>query len=164
GNPDGPTAVGAPPAAMVPGSRMVLSRMKPLPSDAGLSVAPPARARLRAAWWWPALAARLARGLGTGPAARRCAFVIPGMAHAQLLAGHPHLLQVLEHFGRHALRQVDQAVIVADVDAADVTAFQVRLVGDRADDVARLHTVHVANLDAEGLRLEALLGRGCRPW
>src|SRR5690606_776487 len=46
---------------------------------------------------------------------------------------------------------VNQAVVVADVDAADVAALQVRLVGDRANDVARLHAVHVADFDAEGL-------------
>src|SRR5690606_20536649 len=38
-----------------------------------------------------------------------------------------------------------------DLDPADVLRLDVGLVGDRADDVARLHAVVVADLDAEGL-------------
>src|SRR6185437_4599191 len=72
------------------------------------------------------------------------------LVDAQLLLHHPYLLQVLEHFLRHAVGQVDQAVVVADAEAADVLAFQPRLVGDRADDIARLHAVLVADLDAVG--------------
>src|SRR5690606_27125820 len=77
-----------------------------------------------------------------------------GQAHAQRPAGDPHLLKVLEQLGRHALRQVDQAVVAADVDAADVTRFQFGLVGDRADDVARLDAMLVADVDAKGLLAE----------
>src|SRR6185437_9576991 len=72
------------------------------------------------------------------------------LVDAQLLLHHPYLLQVLEHFLWHAVGQVDQAVVVADAEAADVLAFQPRLVGDRADDIARLHAVLVADLDAVG--------------
>ena len=57
-------------------------------------------------------------------------------------------------FLRHAFGQVDQAVVVADVDAADETAFQLGLVGDGADDVARLDAVRVADLDAEGFHAD----------
>src|SRR5690606_2689146 len=90
------------------------------------SVPAPARARLRASR--RRLAAWLAGcGPGAGLAARRGARVLVGATHAQLLSGHPHLLQVLEHLARHALGQVDQAVVVADVDAADEAAFQVEI-------------------------------------
>jgi nicotinate-nucleotide adenylyltransferase len=75
---------------------------------------------------------------------------------AQLLAGHPDLLQVLEDFRRHAGGQVDEAVVALDVDAADVLAVEAGFVGDRADDVARLHAVVVADFDAE--RLETFVG------
>src|SRR5690606_36624074 len=81
-------------------------------------------------------------------------------ADAQLLAGDPDLLQVFEHLARHPLGQVHEAVVLADVDAADVAAFQVGLVGDRADDIGRLHAVHVADLDPERLHREP--GRGVR--
>src|SRR4029077_19479186 len=67
-----------------------------------------------------------------------------------LLARNPHLLQDLEHVRRHAFGQIDESVILADVDAADVLAVQARLVGDRADEVAGLHAVVVADFDAEG--------------
>src|SRR5690606_34089980 len=52
---------------------------------------------------------------------------------------------------RHALGQVDEAVVLEDLDPADVLRVQLGLVGDRAHDVARLHPVVVADLDAEGL-------------
>src|SRR5690606_19634396 len=55
---------------------------------------------------------------------------------------------------RHAFGQLDQAVVVADVDAADVAAFQVGLVGDGADDVGRLDAVRVADFDAEALHAD----------
>src|SRR5512133_981878 len=88
---------------------------------------------------------RLVRGVWTLPAARTAGVLRRGALDAQRLSGDPHLLQVLHQFARHAFGQVDQAVVVADVDAADVPALQVRLVGDRADDVARLHAVRVAD-------------------
>src|SRR6185437_12667232 len=94
---------------------------------------------------------------------RRCAGAGVGavpLVDAQLLLHHPYLLQVLEHFLRHAVGQVDQAVVVADAEAADVLAFQPRLVGDRADDIARLHAVLVADLDAVGALSRH---RGMRP-
>src|SRR3546814_15498291 len=64
-------------------------------------------------------------------------------------AGDAHLLQVFEQFARHAFGQVDEGELVADVDAADVLGFQVRLVGDGAADVARLHAMVVADFAAE---------------
>src|SRR5574337_1034929 len=87
---------------------------------------------------------------------RRTGVVAVPFLDAQLLLHHPYLLQVLEDFLRHAVGQVDQAVVVADAEAADVLAVQAGLVGDRANDVARLHAVLVADLDAIGAL--ALLG------
>src|ERR1700736_6477402 len=57
-------------------------------------------------------------------------------ADAQFPARHQHLLQQLEDLVRHALREVDEAVIVANVDSSDVHALDARLVGDRSDDIA----------------------------
>ena len=60
---------------------------------------------------------------------------------------------MLEDVRRHAFRQVDEAVIVADVDAADVLRIESGFVRDRADDVAGLDAVIVTDFDAE--RFEA---------
>ena len=81
-------------------------------------------------------------------------------ADPQLLAHHPGLAQVRQDFRRHAFGQVQDRMVVVDVDAADVAALQPGLVGDRPDDIARLHAVGMANLDPEGLH--ARLGRGAR--
>ena len=70
-------------------------------------------------------------------------------ADAQLLANHSHFLQVAEDVPGHALGQVDESMIVADVHVADMLPFQAGLVGDRADDVARLYAVSVADFDTE---------------
>jgi len=43
---------------------------------------------------------------------------------AQLLAHYPDFLQVTKDLAGHALGQVDEAVIIADVDVADVSAFE----------------------------------------
>ena len=44
--------------------------------------------------------------------------------------------------------RVDQGEIIADVDTTDEARLQVRFVGDRADDVPRLHTMLVADVDS----------------
>src|SRR3546814_13144788 len=55
------------------------------------------------------------------PARRRGAGVCRvGTAHLQRLAGDIHALEMFKQLARNAFGQVDQAVIVADVDAADV--------------------------------------------
>jgi len=76
--------------------------------------------------------------------------VLAAARDTQLLAGDPDFLQELEHVRRHAFGQVDEAVIVVDVDAADVLGVEACFVRDRADDVAGLHAVGVADFDAEG--------------
>src|SRR5690606_5705629 len=91
---------------------------------------------------------------------RRAGVGFAGPRHAQRAARDTHLLQVLQHFRRHAFGQVHQAVVAADVDAADVAGFQFGLVGDRAHDIARLHAVLVADLDAEGFPGEFGLAAG----
>jgi hypothetical protein len=73
-------------------------------------------------------------------------------ADAQLLTHHANFLQAAEDVPGHALGEVDEGVIVTDVHVADVFAFQTGLVGDRADDVARLHAVGVAHFEAEGFK------------
>src|SRR4249919_4070744 len=77
-------------------------------------------------------------------------------ADAQRLARDAHALEVVHDLARHALGQVDQAEVVADVDAADVAALELRLVGDGADDVAGLHAMAMAHFDTEGFH--ALFG------
>src|SRR5690606_11875912 len=92
-----------------------------------------------------------------------------GLAFADPLAGQPRSFEtrralqlrplsayfaplgVLDQVAGHAFRQVDRAVLVAELDAADVAAFEVSLVGDGADDVARLYAVAMADFDPEGL-------------
>src|SRR5207342_2628504 len=73
-----------------------------------------------------------------------------GTLDAHHLGADTHFLQVFQQLRRHAFRQIDQRVVVADVDAADVFAVEVGLVGDRTHDVARLHAMGVADFDAEG--------------
>jgi hypothetical protein len=70
-------------------------------------------------------------------------------ADAQLLTHNSHLLQAAEDIPGHALGQVDECVIVADVHVADVLPFQAGLVGDRADDIARLYAVGVPDFETE---------------
>jgi len=59
-------------------------------------------------------------------------------ADAKLAARDSHFLQFLEYLIRHALRQVDEAMILANIHAPDVHALDPGLVGDGADDVAGL--------------------------
>src|SRR5581483_10986269 len=86
----------------------------------------------------------------------RCAGLVLA-ADAQLLAADPDLLQVLEDLLGHAGGQVDEAVVVADVDAADVGAVDPGLVGDGADDVAGLDAVDVPDLDPERLFFDVVV-------
>src|SRR6185436_1643205 len=48
--------------------------------------------------------------------------------------------------------QIHVAVIVADVDVADVATLDAGFVGDGADDVSGQHALRVSDLDAIGLR------------
>src|SRR5450830_994834 len=77
-------------------------------------------------------------------------------ADAQFLARDHDRFQVVEDFRRHAFRQVQHAVIVKDIDTADMLGFQVRFVGDGAHDVAWRHRVLTAHFDA--------VGRHARAW
>jgi len=71
-------------------------------------------------------------------------------ADLQLLTNYTHLLQVAEDISRHAFRQIDERVVAADVDVADVAALEPGLVGDGAYDVAWLNAVDVTYFQAEG--------------
>src|SRR5512134_629407 len=66
----------------------------------------------------------------------------------QLLSADPDLAKALKHVLRHAGRQAHDRVVVEDLDTADVNGVDTRFVGDRADDVAGLHAVLAAHLDA----------------
>src|SRR5690606_12283643 len=70
-----------------------------------------------------------------------------------------------EGFVGHAFGQVAQGVVVKDLDAADVAAFDAGFVGDGADNVAGLHFVRMAHLDAEAFhaRLRAAV-EGVLAW
>jgi septum formation inhibitor-activating ATPase MinD len=59
---------------------------------------------------------------------------------------------VTEDLLRHALRKIDEAVVVADIDVTDVSAVEAGLVRDRADDVTGLYAVDMTHLDPERLR------------
>src|SRR5690554_2505287 len=169
----GPAVAGRPLRSMSPGVGLrpppppLLTR-KGLPATAGLGLRvgrggyPRARGSSGAGLAYRlARVGRLAAGLAgeaglAGPGWRAGVGRVRA-AHAELLAAHPHLLEVVEDFARHALGQFDQAVVVADVDAADVAAFQVGLVGDGTHAVGRLHPMRVADLDAEAFHAD--LGR-----
>ena len=60
---------------------------------------------------------------------------------------------MLEDLLRHALGQIHQAEIVANIDTPDMLAVDAGLVGDRADDIARLDTVRAPDLDPEGFQI-----------
>ena len=73
-------------------------------------------------------------------------------ADPQFLSSHTYFLQVAKNVLGHAFGQIDEAVIVTDVHLPDVTPFETRLVGDRANNVAGLHAVSMADFQAEGFK------------
>jgi len=75
----------------------------------------------------------------------------------KLLANDPHLLQVAKDIPRHAFREINERVIVTDVHVANVTPLETCLVGDGANDVARLHAVGVADFEAECFEVNIVL-------
>src|SRR6185312_11639557 len=91
-----------------------------------------------------------------------------GAADTQVDSAHTHGSEVLESFSRHADGKIDETVISADVDVSYVAALQAGLVRDGADDVSRLHSVRMADFDAECVELRAVLGAARRspltPW
>ena len=70
----------------------------------------------------------------------------------------PALSAVLEYLLRHAFRQVHEAVVFANIHAADMHALDARLVGDGTDDVSRLDAMYRPDLDAKSFHYCA--GRG----
>src|SRR5208283_3830495 len=79
-------------------------------------------------------------------------------ADLQFAAGDENLLQLLEHLLRHACRQIDETVVLANIDPTDVHALDSGLVGDRADDVAGPDSMYRPHFDAKGF----LMGAGRR--
>jgi len=75
---------------------------------------------------------------------------------AQLLSRYPDFFQEFEHVRRHAFWQIDEAVIVANVDATDVLGVEACFVGYRTDDIAGFDAVRMSDFDAE--RFEPGLG------
>src|SRR5690349_21064996 len=66
----------------------------------------------------------------------------------QLLSAHPRFARALLDVLRHSGRQTHDRVASENFDAANVSGVDARLVRDRADDVAGLNAVVVADLDA----------------
>ena len=83
-------------------------------------------------------------------AAQRVRMGFQRTADLQLLPRDARLAQLAQQLLRYPCRQVDEAVIVANHHAADVLAVDAGFIGDRADDVAGLHAVYAADLDAVG--------------
>jgi len=79
------------------------------------------------------------------------AFLITEAGDAQLAARYPDFFQGIEGFVWHADRQVDEAVIVMDIDAAYMLAADIRFIGNCADDVAGHNAVVVANCNPVAL-------------
>src|SRR5208283_747205 len=86
---------------------------------------------------------------------RRLGRLFTNPADLQFAAGDENLLQLLEHLLRHACRQVDETVVLANIDPPDVHALDSGLVGDRADDVARPDSVYRPHFDAKGFHVAA---------
>lgn len=78
------------------------------------------------------------------------------MDNLQFASHDPHLLQAAENLFRHALGQIHEAVILADIDVPNVAPFEASLIRNRTHDISRLHAVRVADFDAVGLELDAL--------
>src|SRR5690606_12252823 len=68
------------------------------------------------------------------------------------LVADAHVLQRCKYILWHADRQIDRGVVVVNLDAADVRAFNTGFVGNRADDIADTHAVGVADSEAIALR------------
>ena len=62
---------------------------------------------------------------------------------------------MLKHVFRNIGGEPNQRVIVTNVDAVDLAAMQIALVGQGADDIAWLHAVPTTDLDSKH-RLRAL--------
>ena len=111
-------------------------------------------ARLETLGWTRAAISALVTALGAhlagpeGPLVRVPGRPSTGQADVQPLAAHKDTTQMLEDLPRHALGQIDQAMVILDGDAADETTLQARLVGDGADDFARGHPIAMTYLDA----------------
>ena len=69
----------------------------------------------------------------------------------QSLATDPYALQMLEDFLGHPLWQLHSAVIVKYLDAADIFAFYLCLVGNRAHYISGLYTVLKSDFDTKAL-------------
>ena len=74
-----------------------------------------------------------------------------GTADLERLAGDADLLQLEENVLGHAGGQVDEAVILADHHAADVSAFETSFIRNRAYDIPWFYAVRVTDFDAVGL-------------
>src|SRR5690606_28155448 len=76
-----------------------------------------------------------------GPGFRRRFLPRFDPAHQRWVVADAHLAQVGEGFPGHAFRQVHGGESLVDLDAADVLAVDIRLVGDGAHHVLGLHAV-----------------------
>ena len=93
----------------------------------------------------------------TGPLS--CARIIVGNgAQTHGLLTYPRFLQDLQYIIRHASRQLHSGMIVVDFDVADILAVNVRFIGDRANNFARLDPVRASYFQAVGLQGRIALG------
>src|SRR5699024_3065821 len=89
----------------------------------------------------------------TGPARAPRGDLAVGAADPQASTGDLGPAQLAEQVVRQPGGQLDERVLVADVDVADVLAGQTALVGQRADQRPRCDAVAAAHLDPVRLRV-----------
>jgi hypothetical protein len=89
------------------------------------------------------------------PLATRIRFPV-GIGNLQLLAQHPHLLQGAENLLRHALRQVDKAMVIMDINMTDVAPLEAGLIGNGTNNVPGLHPVGMPHFDSKCLKRDAI--------
>jgi hypothetical protein len=66
------------------------------------------------------------------------------------LAAHASADQTVDHVAGEIRGQIHEGEVGEDLDVPEVFAAQATLVGDRAHDLARLHFVTLADIDAVG--------------
>src|SRR5580698_3734721 len=73
----------------------------------------------------------------------------------QLATHNTHFFQAAENLFRHALGEIDEAMILANVDVPDVPPLQAGLIRNRAHNIPGLHAVGMPDFDAISLEFDA---------
>ena len=79
-----------------------------------------------------------------------------GAADAQFLSCDTRFLQVAKDLFGHAFGQVHEAVILANIHTAYEAAFDSRFVRNRAHDIAGLHAMNMADLQAKYFAIDVV--------